>query len=155
MGNGVIGVPLTQRQVAIIDAADLPLVRPFVWMALRHHTGRFYVRAEGGSLKLHRLLMDARPGQLVDHVNRNPLDNRRCNLRICNSLESSWNATRPGRTGYLGVIYRRNRWVARITINGRRREIGRFRSAEEAARAYDREALATRGSFAALNFPNE
>jgi hypothetical protein len=157
VGGGVVGVPLTQGKVALIDSADLSLVKPFVWMAQRHRTGTFYARAAGGYLKMHRLLTGAAPGQVVDHVNRDPLDNRRSNLRVCTHRESTWNTIKHNRTGYMGVrrLPRGKRWEARIVTDGRRVVIGYYGSPEEAARAYDRAVLEQRGNFAVLNFPGE
>jgi hypothetical protein len=52
---------------------------------------------------LARLLMQPARNELVDHINRNPLDNRRCNLRAVNPRQNTLNRTTKSSTGYIGV----------------------------------------------------
>jgi len=95
----------------------------------------------------------------VDHINGNPLDNRKSNLRICTHAENS-NNTGPRKnntSGYKGVYWakRNKRWLAQITHNGKQVYIGHYKDKEEAARAYDAKAKEFQGEFAYLNFPDE
>ena len=74
----------------LTDAADLPQITRRPWHIL--YNG--YVRSVAASavsrpLYLHRLLLDAQPGQEVHHINHNGLDNRRANLRIARSARAS------------------------------------------------------------------
>lgn len=103
-------LPLPSGHIALIDAADLPLVSQFKWHALKaRHT--VYVQTKGAPANgrvrtyLHRLLMGAEPGQQVGHRNRNGLDNRRCNLRLCTPGQNSANQQPQlnGSSGYRGV----------------------------------------------------
>ncbi|MBU1260594.1 MAG: HNH endonuclease [Planctomycetes bacterium] len=50
-----------------------------------------------------RFVTNAGPDQLVDHRNRNPLDNRRCNLRIATHRQNNLNKIRKNSSGYIGV----------------------------------------------------
>lgn len=150
----VVGVPLTQGKVALIDAADLTLVRDHKWMAHQHRR-TFYARAKSGRLKMHKLLMPE--VALVDHKNGDGLDNRRENLRSCTFQENAWNARRDiGVSGFRGVSWhrRRGKWVARITVDGKRVTLGCSASEIDAAKIYDQECKRLRGEFAVLNFPN-
>jgi hypothetical protein len=52
---------------------------------------------------LARFVMDAKPGQIVDHRNRNPLDNRRCNLRFVNRRQNNLNKKSSNDTSFFGV----------------------------------------------------
>ena len=62
------------------------------------------------STRMHRLITGAKKGQLVDHINGNPLDNRRVNLRICNNTQNQANQALPSkrsRSGFRGVSQKR------------------------------------------------
>ncbi len=109
---------------------------------------------------LHRLIAGAQPGEQVDHVNGDALDNRRCNLRICTPTQNMQNRRksptkdgRPTTSQYKGVHFdaKRQRWIAQITIGGVQRKIGRFRDEMAAAAAYDVAACRLFGDFALTN----
>lgn len=95
----------------------------------------------------------------VDHINRDRSDNRRSNLRLCSLAENNRNGSirSNNNSGFKGVSWdkARGKWQAGIGLNGTRKALGRFDSAEDAARAYDAAALANYGEFAALNFPRD
>ena len=104
-----------------------------------------------------RLLLDAQKGEIVDHINHNPLDNRRCNIRICTHRENNQNrrSQQTTRKRYRGIFWRahRGKWDVQIVVNGRRCFFGGYVNEEDAARAYDTAAFAAFGEFAVLNFP--
>ncbi|HEY3494805.1 MAG TPA: HNH endonuclease [Polyangiaceae bacterium] len=116
---------------------------------------------------LHRRVIGAEKGQIVDHVNGNPLDARRANLRLVSPEQNSRNTHRSKNRklgGFKGVFYieRVKRWSAQIGAgpkkpNGRAGliHLGMFKTGEDAARAYDRAALLFFGAHAALNFEAE
>jgi hypothetical protein len=117
-------------------------------------TGRYYLIVPR---YLHRWLLDAPPGVLVDHRNGDSLDNRRStNLRLATNQENQRNQVRVrGRSRYKGVAWncRRRQWQAKISVDGRDVHLGWFRAdAEaEAARAYNQAAQRYFGLFARLN----
>jgi hypothetical protein len=96
---------------------------------------------------------------LVDHANGNGLDNRRSNLRLATGTQNNANRRLASNStsGFKGVnLYKRTgRWRAHIAIHRQQKHLGYFRTAEEAARAYDIAALALFGEFALINFPKE
>ena len=103
---------------------------------------------------MHRLVTSCPKGWLVDHKNRNTLDNRRPNLRITTgSFNSANRGTVPGQCGYRGVTRSGIRaYRARIEHQGREHNLGTFADLVAAAMAYDAKAKELFGEFAWLNF---
>ena len=112
----------------------------------------------GTTVSLHRFLMDAPQGMVVDHIDGNTLDDRRRNLRVCTQQQNRYN-TRPQRKSshFKGVCWdkAKRRWMVYVRHEGKSIFVGRFCSEVEAARAYDRKAYECFGEYAYLNFPNE
>ena len=100
------------------------------------------------------------PGMVIDHINGNGLDNRRENLRFASIGENSMCRKRDqsnNTSGYRGVSWHKakQRWEAKITINGRRVYLGRFINKDDAARAYDKAAKEYFKEYAVFNLPDE
>lgn len=160
MGAGVT-IPLATGGETIVSPEDAHIVSSKRWF-LTHadsRRGGYVQRSEriGGKrqpIYLHRLIANARRGEIVDHINGNGLDNRRENLRIATAQLNSVNRrSYTPSSGYRGVVARGNRWQASISIKRRFKSLGYFGDAESAARAYDAAAIAEFGEFAVLNFP--
>lgn len=156
-------LPLTRGLVAVIDDADLPWLSRWKWRLLRSAPNILYPgrRAASGEIRLHRLIMDAQPGQIVDHINGDTLDNRRCNLRIATAAGNAQNRRKSsgakksrfkGVAPYLGSKSRP--WYALIRVDGKVLYLGAFADEADAARAYDQAALTHFGEYARTNFPN-
>lgn len=109
---------------------------------------------------LHRLIMKAKKGEIVDHINHNVFDNRKCNLRICNVSENSRNRNKKSCSPhkykgiYMDKNYNKTIYRAEIRVNTKKICIGSFDRPELAALAYDIFALDFFGKFAYLNFPH-
>ena len=91
---------------------------------------------------------------VVDHINHNTLDNRKCNLRICTHQESMMNSeSRIGRSKYKGVWFSKdkNKWVAELRKNNKKIHIGYFKNEKEAAKAYNKLAIELFGQYVHLN----
>lgn len=90
------------------------------------------------------------PMQSLDHINRNKTDNRIENLRLASFSQNQANKLAYGQVPFKGV---------KLTGRGlfqaacKKKYIGCFKTAEEAARAYDEKAKLVFGEFALLNFP--
>ncbi len=101
----------------------------------------------------------SRQGRLmVDHINRDTLDNRKSNLRTATPMQNVWNSgprKNTGKSRYKGIRWMKGtgNWQVRLSVNGRRLSMGCFEDEEEAARAYDEAAKRYYGEFACLNFP--
>lgn len=89
--------------------------------------------SKGGSRLLHRYIMQPSKGMTVDHINHNPLDNRRCNLRVCTQFQNNQNQ-RHNTSGKVGVSYckRDKLWVAHIKVNGKMINLGWFKDFDKA-----------------------
>ncbi len=160
-----VEIPLSQGKVAIVDYADLPLIRGFTWYTRRRRHTCYAVASlpgdsSGVKVLMHRLILGlSDSGLLVDHRDGNGLNNARDNLRIATTLENCLNqAKAKGISKFKGVypVNRKRshrRWCSRIKANGIRISLGLFRTEEEAAAAYDEAASRYFGPFAKLNFP--
>jgi hypothetical protein len=100
--------------------------------------GYIVIRIDGCLYKAHRLawlyVHGRWPDGLIDHINRNPSDNRIENLREASQSENTHNANRQSKSGVPGVRWRseRNRWVAQIRVGYRNHVLGSFKTKEEA-----------------------
>jgi hypothetical protein len=150
---------------AIVDTADYYRFSCFKWY-IDGHDGNFYaVRGKRVGkdnvikVRLHREIMEAPKGLLVDHKNWNGLDNRRSNLRLATYGENTQNTRkRKGTTSrYVGVNFDKKpgNWRARIMYKGKMKYLGNFDNEIDAGKAYDAAAKKYYGEFARLNFPEE
>ncbi len=154
-------IELSYDKYTIVDAEDYDRLSKYKWCAVR--TGQnWYAKTldqNGYRLILHRLITDAPKGLIVDHINHNGLDNRKSNLRLCTHQQNNYNQRPyPGKTSrFKGVCLdkRRNKFIARIQIYGKRIHLGCFHDEIEAAKAYDKKAKELFGEFAYLNFPDQ
>jgi hypothetical protein len=126
---------------------------------IRHNwyldTNGYPMTYTGRSKTLHKnLLGKQEKGYVIDHINRNKLDNRLENLRIITCKENSYNRSKnkSSNNTYKGVYKRGNNFVASITKDGIKKEITGFETEEEAAKVYDMMAQELFGEFAGLNF---
>jgi hypothetical protein len=153
-------IPLTQGQVAIVDAADFDWLNQYKWQASwERDMGKFYAvrntsRRDGPKTRvgMHRLILGLkyRDGVIVDHKNRDTLDNRRSNLRIATASQNIANQKKPrhNKSGFKGVYWRCGKWRAQIKKDRRRFDLGGFDSAVEAHNAYIKAATELHGEFA-------
>lgn len=92
---------------------------------------------------VHRIVMGEPVGFEIDHINHNPLDNRKENLRIVTHRENMRHAqARKGKQGrtsqYKGVCFYKGKWIAQCRMkDGRNKSIGKFLDEKEAAKAFN------------------
>lgn len=161
-------LPLTRkaahikRRYALIDLEDYERVSRSKWYASPGGKN-LYVHAT--SLKhlakhhklLHAYILRVKPGERVDHINGDTLDNRKQNLRVVTAAQNAQNSRRPtfpGKTSrFKGVSWSRHDglWLASITANGETHALGRYSNESDAAVAYDEAASKLHGEFARTN----
>jgi hypothetical protein len=158
-----VQVPLRGGLVALVSEEDAERVLAMTWGQAKtpNTTYAFHRVFERGELvyfiQMHRFVMDAPKGVLVDHINGDGLDNRRCNLRLATAQQNSCNRriNSNSRSGFRGVWKSSpNRFSAKINCGGKIIHLGTFLTAEEAARVRDEAAIKLHGEFASLNFPS-
>jgi len=140
-------IPLTQGQFALVDDDDFELVSQYKWCASWSPHGKcFYaitkIRKLDGkrtTLPMHRLIMNAKPGEDVDHIHHLTLDNRKSELRLCTRSQNMQNTHKyaNNRSGHKGVYWKNDcqKWRAQIGINGKRVHLGIFADANDAIAA--------------------
>jgi hypothetical protein len=151
-------IPLNRNQFAIVDAADYEWLNRYKWCLKGGRGGIFYAcRAERGKIiMMHREIMQPPPGMVVDHIDHNPINNRRCNLRNCTRKQNHCNRRFVrNQSGFIGVYPYGKRWKALIHVGGKVVYQEVFGDKVEAAKARDRKAWELFGPYAYLNFPDE
>ncbi len=151
-------IPLAHGGFVLVDAADFEWLSRYKWSP--KGSGRYAARREKGkTIYMHREIMNAPPGMVVDHSDGNGPNNCRSNLRVCTAGQNRCNqAKRIGcKSRFKGVYQdsRRDKWFVMIRVGDKPLWFGYFDAEGEAARAYDRLAVELFGEFAYLNFPQE
>lgn len=155
-------ITTTTGHQVLVDDTDVEWLSTFTWATKvgdKPSACRYaitWAKSDGRrrNVRMHRLILGAVPGELVDHRNRDTLDNRRSNLRIVTAEQNVANAVgwTGARSQYRGVDLHRGRWRARFyAADGRRLNLGQFASEIEAARAWNEAALERWGADALLN----
>lgn len=151
-----------------VDDEDYDFLNNYKWYATHSHQNSWYTTTyyKNKRISMHRLIMNVTDSKiLIDHIDGNPLNNQRNNLRIATSSQNSQNK-KPNYNAlskFKGVTRDKKRhsdgynWVAGITNNGKtiRKYFSFDKKGEiEAAKYYDKMAKELFGEFAYLNFPN-
>ena len=161
---------LTDGSVCKVDDDDFVFLSKWGWRPQRHCHCTYAVRTRWGGegnppeiVSMHRVVADAATGLDVDHINRNGLDNRRENLRLCtrgqnNANRGPWNKKKNSK--YKGAHLHKMKnggtfWAAAICKDYKQIHLGTFKTDRDAAIAYDKAAIELHGEFAYTNFPRE
>lgn len=131
----LVDSPKYGLQQVYLDRGDRKLIEKGIYLS---KSGPFlYVRIKPHKKFLHRAIMNAPKGMVVDHIDRNPLNNRRSNLRVVSIQENLRNQKRPNnKTGYTGVaIAYGGKYSAQIKVNYKKIHLGIFNTIEEAYQA--------------------
>ncbi len=153
---GVMCVPLTgSERVALIDTADLPAVDVASWTL--DGNGYAFAKVAGRVWLMHTYLLEVPRGVEVDHINQDPLDNRRSNLRAVTRTQNAANrrSAKNSSSRFKGVSWIANGWQVSIQVGGEAVYLGRFNDEVQAARTYDAAAQLAWREHARLNLPGE
>jgi hypothetical protein len=158
-------IKLTQGKWALVDDEDYEYLNQFCWCYLKQDKDRYGYAIRSGydpitrarpRIAMHRVVVKAKKGDIVDHINFNGLDNRRSNLRIVDRFQSAWNKRAKSKKTsgpQKGVSIVRDRhgvpsyWIARITRYGKRKYLGTFPTERKAAAAYINASIKYHGKY--------
>lgn len=154
VATGAARIRLSGGFMVTVDLEDLPTVNRYKWRCTDWRRQWNYAKTGRGVL-MHRLLLGAKPGEIVDHINGDTLDNRKSNLRICTTSDNSANSRKyrgGGSSQFKGVYWTGKHWRAQICVKRKKINLGSFGCEKQAAEAYDRAAVEKFGRFARTNF---
>lgn len=128
-------IDLTQSKQAIVSDEDFAYLRRWKWRILTGNNQMLYAISPLGLM--HRVIMRAPEGMVVDHIDNDGLNNRRSNLLVCTISENQQNLHYvKSKSGYRGIYWddTKNAWRAYITINQQRIYLGQFKLLEDASK---------------------
>lgn len=151
-----------ENKFMMVSKESLNVVLEFNWYLGKDGYPVSFGSVDGkikGRIKLHHLVIKVNShvpkSMIIDHINRNRLDNRLENLRICTQQENSFNRTKNKNSKGLFKGVKKiseGNWVACVTKNGIKHEIKNIPTEDEAGKIYDLMAEDLFGEFAGKNF---
>ena len=155
LGDGVAEVQLTKGLVSLVDENCLEILTRLKWEI--NTCGYVFSIRSQGRIRMHRFLLGLdKNGLGVDHINRNKLDNRLSNLRLCTQAQNVCNRAGHGSKSVFKGVSRKSstaKWRANIKCGEKNLYLGTFATEIQAAIAYDKAARVYYGEFAYQNFP--
>lgn len=131
-----------EKAIMLCDIEDWERLKDYTWGVGKsggYATANVQDSGKHKVVKFHQVVMGQRKGCVIDHINRNPLDNRKENLRFVTPRVNQINKglSDKNKSGYAGVSWRKdsNRWRAQITVNGKAIGLGCFESLDDAIKA--------------------
>lgn len=152
ISNDAVAIPLTKGKITIVSREDYETVSKYNWSAGKRGYAVTYIN--GKLTTMHNLIIECPNGMLIDHVDRDKLNNRRDNLRLVTPQQNTFNSTPYSESGYKGVHKKRNKWLVQIVYNGKNVVRKTFDCPITAAKYYDSVIKQYHGEHAYLNFPN-
>jgi hypothetical protein len=159
-------ISLSQNQFTTVDDEDFDFLNQWQWFATWNVcTKSFYagrnikINKKKTTIGMSRVLMNPTKEKEIDHINHDTLDNRKINLRIVDKKQNAFNRKTysTNKLGFKGVysmnpnVWKTKPFVASIQVEGKRIHLGYYKTAKEAAIAYNQAAKKHHGQFALLN----
>ena len=138
-------IKLTRGQYAMVDDKDFEWLNQWKWHATKTKY-QFYARrtttlaGKHIAQSMHRLILDAKKGEEVDHMNRNSLDNRRENIKICTRSENNRNRQVFGGSKHRGVCWNKGskKWASYLITEDEKFYLGLFKEEKDASDAFNK-----------------
>jgi hypothetical protein len=146
--GAVVTAKMTSGETFDFDIQDFEQVASHSWS--KSKTGYPVANINKKVIKLSRFLLNPEDDKVVDHINGNPLDNRRCNLRLCSPKENARNSSvsKNSQTGVLGVSYApKGRYRARIMVDRKGITLGYYDTLEEAVKSREKAEILYFGEY--------
>lgn len=133
----VVRVKMVHSQIMICDLDDWERLKDIKWSVGKHGYVIGRDTQNDCIVKFHQQVLGKYDGLVIDHINRNKLDNRKCNLRLVTQTENTWNKSigKKNTSGVLGVYPHKNKWCASITYNHKKYFLGVYENIEDAEKA--------------------
>lgn len=154
-------IPLSRGLFAKVSDEDFDWLSEFNWHAVECYPGKMYARRHFyfpqrcRTVFMHRLILCPLPDEIVDHQDRDGLNNCRSNLRFCTDSQNQANAklARVNTSGFRGVSWhaKRGHWISTAKVNGKNHYLVAFTETAPAAKAYDEFIVNRFGPFALTN----
>lgn len=151
-------IELSQGKRAIVDDEDFEELNKYKWYFHHGYAIRkiaIWSEKKWQTIYMHRDIAQTPKDFFTDHINRDRLDNRKINLRICTYKDNSKNQSKKinNKSGFIGVHFKKSnkRWCAQISIDNKKTYLGLFDTPELAAMAFNKAAMKHYGEFAHLN----
>jgi len=138
----------------LVDEEDFSFLSQYNWSVTEMEY--VWTKINGITTYMHRLIMNCPENLTVDHINHNPLDNRKSELRICTYSQNNYNrkcGSKNSASKYKGVRKSslENKWQSEVVFEGKTYLVGGFYTQEYSALMYDEKAKELQGVYAYLN----
>lgn len=154
-------IKLTKNKKAIIDNEDFEWLNKYKWHAGNkgYAIHSEWINNKSSSIYMHRFILQKhnlyKNSLEIDHINRNKLDNRKCNLRLCTDSQNKANIEKlyKNTSGYKGVHWNKshNKWEAKINFNNKNIFLGYFENKEDAGNKYIKKSKELYKEFSIFN----
>ena len=139
LSDNKVGVGYTSKgERFLFDKEDFDIIKNYCWFIDKKGYVVAAERTTGKDIKLHRLIMNAVNGEMIDHIDHDRANNCKSNLRKCSYLENARNrsAKKDSLSGVTGVLWYKptSKWKAQINISGKLKHLGYFTDINEAIR---------------------